>query len=88
MELLESAIYLGAERIKNLLEELTTKVGKAEEEMRDYEYRLLLRELKILQDALPFPTPNQASIVKKANEKNDSGKEPNEDTLNITQKKN
>ena len=88
LELLESAIYLGAERIKNLLEELTTKVGKAEEEMRNSEYRLLLRELKILQDALPFPTPNQASTVKKANKKNDSGKERNEDTLNITQKKN
>jgi len=28
------------------------------------------------------------STVKKENEKNDSGKERNEDTLNITQKKN
>lgn len=58
LELSESAVYLGAERIRNLLEELTMKIGKAEEEMRDSEYRLLLRELKILQDALPSSTPN------------------------------
>jgi CheY-like chemotaxis protein len=88
LELLESAVYLGAERIRNLLEELTTKVGKAEEEMRDSEYPLLLRELKILQDALPSSTPNQQSTVKKENEKNDSGKEPNENAPNTTQKKN
>ena len=65
LELLESAIYLGAERIRNFLEELTKKTGKSEEEMKDSEYSLLLREMKILQDALPFPTPNQASTVKK-----------------------
>jgi len=67
LELLESAVYLGAERIRNLLEELTTKVGKAEEEMRDSEYPLLLRELKILRDALSSSTPNQVSTVKKEN---------------------
>lgn len=88
LELLESAVYLGAERIRNLLEELTTKVGKAEEEMRDSEYPLLLRELKILRDVLPSSTPNKVSTVKKENEKNDSGKKQNENALNTTQKKN
>jgi len=56
--LLESAVYLGAERIRNLLKELTTKIGKSEEEMRDSEYPLLLREMKMLQDALPSSTPD------------------------------
>jgi len=88
LELSESAFYLGAERVRNLLEELTTKSGKSEEEMRDSEYPLLLRELKILQDALPSSTSNQVSTVKKENEKNDSGKEQNENTLNTAQKKN
>jgi len=41
-----------------LLEELTTKTGKSEEEMRDSEYPLLLREMKMLQDALPSSTPD------------------------------
>ncbi|MHA1215628.1 MAG: hypothetical protein ACTSPG_10030 [Candidatus Hodarchaeales archaeon] len=80
--------YLGAERVRNLLEELTTKSGKSEEEMRDSEYPLLLRELKILQDALPSSTSNQVSTVKKENEKNDFGKEQNESALNTTKKKN
>jgi len=87
LELLESAVYLGAERIRNLLEELTTKVGKAEEEMRDSEYPLLLRELKMLRDALPSSSPNQVSTVKKENEKNDSGKKQKENAPNTTQKK-
>jgi len=59
--LLESAVYLGAERIRKLLEELTKKTGKSEEEMKDSEYSLLLREMKILQDALSSSTPNQVS---------------------------
>jgi len=58
LELLESAVYLGAERIGNLLKELTTKGGKTEEEMRDSEYPLLLRELKILQYILSSSTQN------------------------------
>lgn len=64
-ELLESAVYLGAERIRNLLEELTAKNRKVEVEMEDAENRLLLRELKLLQDALPSSTPNEVSSVKK-----------------------
>jgi CheY-like chemotaxis protein len=83
LELSESAVYLGAERVRNFLEELSQKTGKAEEEMRDSEYRLLLREMKILQDALPSSTPNKVSTVKKENEKNDSRKERNENTLNL-----
>jgi CheY-like chemotaxis protein len=64
-ELLESAVYLGAERIRNLLKEITTKIGKSEEEMRNSEYPLLLREMKILQDALSSITPNDVSSTKK-----------------------
>lgn len=59
--LLESAVYLGAERIRNFLEELTKKTGKSEKEMKDSEYSSLLKEMKILQDALSSSTPNQVS---------------------------
>jgi CheY-like chemotaxis protein len=65
LDLLESAVSLGAERIRSLLENLTTKIGKPEDEMKDSEYPLLLRELKILQDALPSSTPNKIPTVKK-----------------------
>ena len=64
-ELLESAVYLGAERIRNLLEELTTKIGKPEEKMRDSEYPMLVREMKILQNALSSITPDKVSSTKK-----------------------
>lgn len=57
LELLESSVNFGAERIRILLEELTTKIGKPEDEMRDSEYPLLLRELKILQNVFPSSTP-------------------------------
>ena len=67
--LLESAVYLGAERIKSVLEELTEKTGKSEEEMRNFEYRLLLKEFEILRDALPSSTPKQVPDVKKQNQK-------------------
>jgi len=59
--LLESSVYLGAERIRNFLEELTEKTGKSEKEMKNSEYSSLLKEMKILQDALPSSTPNQVS---------------------------
>jgi CheY-like chemotaxis protein len=65
--LLESAVYLGAERIRNVLEELTEKTGKSEEEMRDSEYCLLLKEFEILRDALPSSTPKKLSPAKKQN---------------------
>jgi CheY-like chemotaxis protein len=57
LELLESSIYLGAERVRIILEDLTTKIGISEDKMRDSEYRLLLRELKILQDVFSSSTP-------------------------------
>lgn len=85
--LLESAVYLGAERIRSVLEELTEKTGKPEEEMTDSEYRLLLKEFEILGDALPSSTPKQVSPVKKQNEKNASEKQVVADTLDPTQKK-
>jgi CheY-like chemotaxis protein len=56
LELLESSVYLGAERIRSLLEDLTTKIGKPEDELIGSEYRLLLRELKILQNVFPAST--------------------------------
>ena len=87
MELLEGAMYLGAERIRNLLEQLSEKTGKSQEEMKDSEYPLLLRELKILQDALQSSTPKQVTTVKKPNEKNDSETQEVEDTLDTTQNK-
>lgn len=83
-ELLESAVCLGAEKVRILLEELTTKNEKVEEEITDSDYRLLLRELKILQDALPSTAPNEIPIVKKENEKNDSKKQADEDTLDTS----
>jgi YesN/AraC family two-component response regulator len=58
LELLESAVSLGAERVRNLLEELTQKTSKSEKEKRDSEYPLLLRELKILQNVLPSSPQN------------------------------
>ena len=85
--LLESAVYLGAERIRSFLEELTPKIGKAEVEIKDSEYRLLLRELKILQDAFPSSTSNELPTAKKENEKSDSEKQVLESTLDNTQKK-
>jgi CheY-like chemotaxis protein len=85
--LLESAVYLGAERIRSVLEELTEKTGKSEEEMRDSEYRLLLKEFEILRDALPSSTPKQVPTVKKQNEKNASEKQVVADTLDPTKKK-
>ena len=87
LDLLENAIYFGAERIRILLEEITAKVGKAVEEMRDSQYRLLLRELKILKDALSPSTPNETQSMKKEDKKNDSKKQPTEDTPDISQKK-
>jgi CheY-like chemotaxis protein len=87
LDLLENAIYFGAERIRILLEEITAKVGTADEEMRDSQYRLLLRELKILKDALSPPTPNETQSMKKEDKKNDSKKQPTEDTPDTSQKK-
>ena len=81
LELLEGSVYLGAERVRNLLEDLTSKGGKSGEQMKDSEYPLLLRELKILQDFLPFSTPNEVPTVKKENEKNDSENQALESTL-------
>lgn len=65
LELLESSTYLGAERIRILLEGLTAKIGKPEDEMRESEYPQLLRELKLLKDALPSPTPSETPTVEK-----------------------
>ncbi len=59
VRLLEGAICFGAERIITLLEELSAKNEEMDKETRDSEYRLLLRELKILQDALPSPPPKK-----------------------------
>ena len=87
LDLLENAIYFGAERIRILLEEITAKVGTADEEMRDSQYRLLLRELKILKDALSPPIPNETQSMKKEDKKNDSKKQPTEDTPDTSQKK-
>lgn len=86
--LLESAIYLGAEKIRSFLEELTIKNEKVEEKIIDSDYPLLLRELKILQDALPSSIPNEVQTVKKENEKNDSEKKVAEDISDTSQKKN
>jgi hypothetical protein len=55
-----------------LLEDLTTKIGKPDDEMRDSEYPLLLRELKILKDALPSPTSSEISTSEKEDEQNDA----------------
>lgn len=74
LDLLENAVYFGAGRLRSFLEEFTTKIGKADEEMRDSEYRLLLRELRILKDALIPSTPNKTQSMKKENEKNDAEK--------------
>ena len=63
--LLESAVYLGAERIQKLLEKLTAKNKKVDEEMLNSEYRVLLRELNILKDALLPLIPNEVSTGKK-----------------------
>jgi len=87
LDLLENAIYFGAERIRILLEEITAKVGKADEEMRDSQYRLLLRELKILKDAISPSTPNETQSMKKEDKKNDSKKQPTEDTPDTSQEK-
>ena len=86
-ELLESATYLGAEKIRSFLEELTIKNEKVEEKIIDSDYPLLLRELKILQDALPSSIPNEVQTVKKENEKNDSEKKVAEDISDTSQKK-
>ena len=68
LELLESSIYLGAEKVRILLEDLTTKIGKPEDEMINSEYPLLLRELKILKDALPSPTSHEMLTKEKEDE--------------------
>jgi CheY-like chemotaxis protein len=85
--LLESSVCLGAERIRHLLEEFTTKIGKADKKMSDSEYRLLLKEFEILRDALSSSTPKQVSAVKKETEKNDSEKQMVADRLDPTQPK-
>jgi response regulator RpfG family c-di-GMP phosphodiesterase len=57
-ELLKSAVSLGAERIRDFFEELSIENEKVDEKIKDSECRLLLRELKILRDALPASIPN------------------------------
>jgi hypothetical protein len=78
---------LGAERIRGVLEELTEKTGKSEEEMTDSEYRLLLKEFEILRDALASSTPKQVPAVKKQNQKNNSERKVVADTLDTSQPK-
>ena len=51
-ELLENAIYFGAERIKELLEKLSTREMTSDTNLEDSDCSILLRELKLLQDAL------------------------------------
>jgi YesN/AraC family two-component response regulator len=87
LSLLENAVYLGAERIKSVLEELTEKTGKSEEEMKDSEYRLLLKEFEILRDALPSSTPKQVPDVKKQNQKNNSERNVDADPSDTSQPK-
>ena len=86
LELLESSTYLGAERIRILLENLTKNIGRPESELRDSEYPILLRELKILKDALPSPNPSEIATVKKEDKKNDSEKQMVEKIKDTTNK--
>jgi len=51
LDLSESAVVIGAERIKNILNRLSAKERSDPETMRKY-YSLLLAELEMLQDAL------------------------------------
>ena len=74
LDLLENAVYFGAERLRSLLEEFTAKTGKGDDKIIDSEYRLLLRELKVLKDALILSTPNETQRMEKKNKKEDSEK--------------
>ena len=87
LELLENAVYLGAERVRILLEDLTQKIGKAEEEMINSEYRLLVRELKMLRDALPSSTPIDSPAQKKKDENSDLEKQVSENKADTSQNK-
>jgi adenylate cyclase len=64
LDLLENAVYFGAGRLRSLLEEFTAKTEKADEATIDSEYRLLLRELKVLKGALISSTPNETQSMK------------------------
>ena len=74
LDLLENAVYFGAERLRSLLEEFTAKTGKGDDKIIDSECRLLLRELKVLKDALILSTPNETQRMEKKNKKEDSEK--------------
>jgi response regulator RpfG family c-di-GMP phosphodiesterase len=74
LDLLENAVYFGAERLRGLLEEFTAKTGKGDDKIIDSEYRLLLRELKVLKDALIPSTPDETQSMEKENKKEDSEK--------------
>ena len=74
LDLLENAVYFGAERLRGLLEEFTAKTGKGDDKIVDSEYRLLLRELKVLKDALIPSTPDETQSMEKENKKEDSEK--------------
>lgn len=74
LDLLENAVYFGAERLRGILEEFTTKTGKGDDKIIDSEYRLLLRELKVLKDALIPSTPDETQSMEKENKKEDSEK--------------
>jgi CheY-like chemotaxis protein len=74
LDLLENAVYFGAERLRSLLEEFTAKTGRGDDKIIDSEYRLLLRELKVLKDALFPSTPNETQSMEKENKKEDSEK--------------
>ena len=82
LELLENATYFGAERIRILLEELSSESEEIENETRNSEYPLLLRELKKLQHVLTALSPKEAPTSEKENEENDSKRQGIEDTLN------
>jgi hypothetical protein len=76
LDLLENAVYFGAERLRSILEEFIAKTGKGDDKIIDSEYRLLLRELKVLKDALIPSTPNETQSMEKENKnkKEDSEK--------------
>jgi CheY-like chemotaxis protein len=86
--LLESAVCLGAERIQHFFDELNIKNEKIDEKIKDSECRLLLRELKILRDALPSLTPKEEPKVKKEDKKDDSEKQVAENKTDTKHKKN
>jgi CheY-like chemotaxis protein len=74
LDLLENAVYFGAERLRGLLEEFAAKTGTGDDKIIDSEYRLLLRELKVLKDALIPSTSNETQSMEKENKKEDSEK--------------